>query len=205
MIVRRAVIFGAPLLAYVAALVHPRLRVGDDPWLFIGVHLALPAIVCLLAWMMVFLVEGVDNTAAKAARTLVIPFAVAYTLYTAFGGVSTGAFVWKTNALPADEQASAAALIHSVSHSDLEYPIYLTASLLWLAAMLAVVVALRGRAPLPALVLVAVGAAAFARSHVRPLGPLGMAAVLAGVVWLELRRTAAREPPPEDGSPAETG
>jgi hypothetical protein len=191
---RRVVIFGAPLLGYFAALLHPHhLMIGQDPWVYIGVHLALPLIICLLAWMILFLVEGIDNAAATVARVLAIPFAVAYTLFTAFGGVAVGAFVWKTNELPAAEQLQAATLIHSVSHSALAHPLYLAATLLWLAVMLAVVAALWGRAPLPALVLVALGAAAFARSHVRPWGPAGMAAVLAGVVWLELKPGPASE------------
>jgi len=193
--VRRAVIFGAPLLAYVAAVLHPEDVVfGEDPWPFIAVHLAFMAIICLLAWMVVFLVDGLDGAAAAAARILTIPFAVAYATYTAFGGVAVGAFVWKVNELPAGEQQSAAELVHSVSHSTLVRPFYPVASLLWLAAMLAVVVALRRRAPLPALALVAVGSAAFAWSHVSPWGPAGMAAVLAGVVWLELRRTPVAGP-----------
>ena len=176
------------MAGYFAALLHPGLTVGESAGLFMAVHLAMPAIVCLLAWMILFLVEGIEGAAATAARVLAIPFAVAYTAFTAFGGVAIGAFVWKTNELPADDQRPAAELIHSVSHSALARPLYLVASLLWLAAMSAVVVALWGRtrAPRPALVLLLVGAAAFARSHVRPWGPAGMAAVLAAVIWLEL-------------------
>ena len=95
--------------------------------------------------------------------------------------------VWQASELPAAEQPTAATLIHKVFHSALETPLYLTAGLLCLGVVLAVVVALRGRAPLPALALVALGAVAFANSHERPWGPGGMAAILAGVVWLELR------------------
>ena len=53
----------------------------------------MPAIVCLLAWMMLFLVEGIEGTAAGAARVLADAFAVAYTAFTAFGGIAIGAFV----------------------------------------------------------------------------------------------------------------
>lgn len=195
MIVRRVVIFGAPLLSYVAGLLHPhRLLLGHDPWFFIGVHLAQPVIICLLAWMLLLLVDGVENPAATLVRFLAIPFAVAYTLFTAFGGVALGAFAWKANELPVAEQATAARLIHDVSHSSLAHPLYLIASLLWLATALAVAFALRDRAALPALALFAIGAALFARSHVRPWGPAGMAAVLAGVVWLELKPRQLAEP-----------
>lgn len=184
--IRRAIVLGAPLLAYVDLLLHPvQLYVGKNPWLFTGVHLALVPILCLLAWMIVLLVDGVDGRAANTARILAVPFAVAYTLFIAFEGFAIGAFVWKANTLGPAQQQVAANLIRSVSNSSLERPLYLVASILWLAAIIAVVIALRRRAPMPALFLLAFGAAAFARSHVRPWGPAGMIGVLAGVIWLE--------------------
>ena len=127
-------------------------------------------------------------------RVLAVPFAVAYTLYTAYAGVTIGAFVWKGNELPADQQPAASVLIENVIHSSISTPIRLTANLLWLATALAVVVALRRQAPAAALVLFALGAAAFAYRHERPWGPGGMAAVLAGVIWLELRPKPAAGP-----------
>jgi hypothetical protein len=195
--VRLVVVIAAPALGYVVSLLHPGLDIGDDTRLFMTVHVALLVAVCLLAWMLLLLVEGVAGRAAAAARVLVIPFAVAYTAFTAFGGIAVGAFVAQTNDLPAGKQADAAALIHSVSHGALAHPLYLVASLLWLASVLAVVAALwrEGWVPRPALVLVAAGGAAFARSHTRPWGPGGMAAILAGVIWMELaRRSAERHP-----------
>src|SRR3954447_26851403 len=117
--IRRVVIIGAPLAGYVAALLHPGLVVGESARLFVAVHLALAVIVCLLAWMIVLLVEGVDGAAAGVARLLAIPFAVAYTLFTAFGGVAIGVFVSKANELPPNRQRAAAEVIHSVSHGAL--------------------------------------------------------------------------------------
>jgi len=187
------VVVGAPLLAYVASLVHPRdLTFGDEAWLFTAVHLGLAVIICLLGWMVLLLVEGVHGAAATAARVLTVPFVVAYTAYTAFGGVALGAFVIEANALPVAEQQRAAELIHRVSDSPVEDALSAVASLLWLAVMLCVVVALRRQAPWPALALIALGAVGFARSHVWPWGPAGMGAVLAGVVWLELARGSRR-------------
>jgi hypothetical protein len=78
--------------------------------------------------------------------------------------------VSKANGLPEGEQLSAARLIQSVSNSELEWPLYLFAGGFWPATVLAVVVALRREAPVPALVLLAGDAALFAKSHV-PLGP----------------------------------
>jgi hypothetical protein len=194
LIVRRAVLFGAPLLAYVAGMLHPRrVLVDGDPWLYIGVHLAWPLLACFLAWMLILLVEEFKGPAATAARVLAIPFAVTYTLFASFAGVGIGAFVWKANELPAEQQPAAATLIENVTHSSLGSPIRLTANLLWLAAALAAVVALRKHAPLPALALITLGAAAFAYRHERPWGAGGMAALLAGVVWFELKPKPLRE------------
>jgi hypothetical protein len=166
-------------------MLHPELQIGEDAGRFIAVHLALLVCVCLLAWTLVLLVAGVEGIAAGAARALVVPFAVAYAVFTTFGGLAPGVFVREANDLPADDQLIAATLIGR-SIDALERPVWLTAIAFWLAAVLAVVVALRRRAPLPALALVAAGAAAFAKSHVEPWGSVGMAAFLAGIVWLEL-------------------
>jgi hypothetical protein len=192
---RRTVLFGAPALAYVAGTVHPsHVLEHGSPWLYLGVHLAWPFLACMLAWMCLLLVEGVEGGAATAARVLAIPFAVAYTLFTSFAGVGIGAFVWKANELPASQQPAASALIESVIHSGLGSPIRWIANVLWLGTALAVVFALRGRAALGGLVLFAVGAAVFAYRHERPWGAGGMAAVLAGVIWIELRPQPTVDP-----------
>ncbi len=181
---RRAVLFGAPLLAYLASMLHPsHVFAGGSPWLFLGVHLAFPAILCLLAWMFLLLVDGIDDGAATAVRVLAIPFAVAYTLYTAFAGVGVGAFEW---------QGADASLADRVATSPLAAAVEAVASALWLATALAAVAALRRTAPPPALALLALGALSFAYRHERPWGAAGMAAVLAGVVWIELRPRLAR-------------
>ena len=190
---RRSVLLGAPFFGYVVGMLHPtRLGLDQSPWLYIGIHLVMPVLIGLLAWMIVLLVEGIDNRAATTARLLVVPFALVYSVYTAFAGLAYGVMVWKAGRLPATDQRGAVALIHDVFHNGLERAIYLTAGLLWLAAVVAAAVALRGRAPLPALVLLALGAVIFANSHERPWGPAGMAAILAGVIWLEFKPNTVR-------------
>jgi hypothetical protein len=174
-------------------MLHPmRLRLDQSPSLYIGIHLVMPLLIGLLAWMIVLLVEGIENRAATAARLLVVPFALVYSVFTAFAGLAYGVMVWKAGRLPAEEQPGAVALIHDVFHNGLDRAIYLAAGVLWLAAIVAAAVALRGRAPIPALALLVLGAVIFANSHERPWGPAGMAAILAGIVWLELRPNIVR-------------
>ena len=202
---RRTIVFGAPLLYYVVGIVHPRGPVvGDATGLFLTVHLAQPFLIALLGLCLVLLVAGVESASATVARLLALPFVVAYSVYEAFAGIAMGELVTRANALPARDRQAAAALIDSTRHGPLSRPLYLVAAGLWIAAVAAVVVALRRHAAPTALALVFLGAAAFAISHARPWGPLGMAAFLAGVVWLEippgpasnaLRRLAGRRRP----------
>jgi len=183
----------------VIGVMHPsRLVVGESDRLFLAIHLVFPFVICLMAWALYLLVDGVDNAAATATRWLVIPFAVAYTAFEAVAGIARGALIWKAENLTGDEQLHAAQLISSFTHSAIARPLWLTASALWLVTALSVVVALRGRAPVPALVLLAVGAVLFARTHVHPWGPAGMAAFLAGSVWVELSAGRATSRDQED-------
>ena len=43
---RRSVLLGAPLFGYVVGMLHPtRLRFGQSPWLYIGIHLVMPLLI----------------------------------------------------------------------------------------------------------------------------------------------------------------
>ena len=117
-----------------------------------------------------------------------------------------GTVVKEANALPAGDQAAAGRLIDAVRVETWDgYLFYFGTALIWLAAALAVVVALRKSVPRPALVLMGLGAAVFAVGHPQPTGPIGMGLFLAGVAWLELG--TSREARRERGSVAltETG
>ena len=88
---------------------HPsHLVVGESDRLFLAIHLAFPFVICLLAWALYLLVDGVENAAATAVRVLVIPFAVAYTTFEAVAGIARGAFIWKAEDLTGDRQLDAA-------------------------------------------------------------------------------------------------
>jgi hypothetical protein len=121
--VRRAVIFGGPLLVYLLGIVHPDTVVlGERNRLFMALHFAFPFLICLLAWTLLLLVDGVDGRAATVARILVIPFAVAYTAFEAVAGIARGTIVWKYADLPEELQPGGARLISSFTHSGIARP-----------------------------------------------------------------------------------
>jgi hypothetical protein len=197
-LMRRAILFTVPFLYLVLGLFHPTSNpeVGDETGLFIGLHIAQLFLIGGLAYALWLLVDGIDSRAARVARTLILPFAIAYTALDAILGVAWGIVAQRANELAVADQAAAGRLLDELLKDDaFGYALYWGAGLLWLAAALAVVIALGRSAPRPALVLMAIGALVFAVGHPRPTGPIGMGLFLAGVAWLELwpRPTEARK------------
>jgi cytochrome bd-type quinol oxidase subunit 2 len=196
---RRAFLFGVPFLYLVLGVLHPNPDpgFGDDTGLFIGLHVAQLFLIGGLAYSLWLLVDGIESRAARIARALILPYAITYAAFDAVAGIAMGTVVREANAAPAADQAAAERLIDALRVETWDgYLFYFTTALIWLAAALAVVIALKKSAPRPALVLMGLGAAVFAVGHPQPTGPIGMALFIAGVAWLELRpRSAeAREP-----------
>ena len=186
---RRAILFGVPFLYVILGLLHAdNPEVGDETGLFIGLHIAQLFLIGGLAYLLWMLVNDLDSRAARVARALILPFVILYTALDAVLGIAWGIVAEKANALPVADQPAAGRLIDSLLEPEpMGYILYFGAGLLWLAVALAVVTALGGRAPRPALALMAIGATVFALGHARPVGPIGMTLFLAGVIWLELR------------------
>ncbi len=187
--VRRAVLFGVPLLYVVLGLLHAdNPEIGDETGLFIWLHIGQLFLIGGLAYLLWLLVDGLESRAAKVARALILPFVVLYTALDAVLGIAWGIVAEKANELPVADQPAAGRLIDALLEPEpLGYILYFGAGLLWLAVVLTVVVALWKAAPKPALVLMAAGATVFALGHAQPVGPIGMTLFLAGVAWLELR------------------
>ena len=190
LIVRRAFLFGTPLLYLVLGLIHPMEDPGpgDDASVFVGLHIAQLFLIGGLGYSIWLLVEGIESRAATVARALILPYVILYTAFDSIVGIATGTAIQKANELPAADQAATGRLIDSLQEADpAGYVLYIATGLSFLAAILAVVVALRDRASWQPLVLMILGALVFAVGHPKPFGPIGMGLLLAGFVWLELR------------------
>jgi len=187
-LVRRAVLFGVPFLYIVLGLVHTaNPEVGDETDLFIALHYAQLFLIGGLAYVFWLLVDGLDGRAARVARALILPFVIVYTAVDAVLGIAWGTVVQKANELPVADQAVAGRLIDELLEPDpVGVIFYFGAGLLCLAVVLAVMAALGSAAPWPARILMTVGALVFVLGHARPMGPIGMALFLAGILWLEL-------------------
>jgi hypothetical protein len=196
---RRVVLLGVPFLYVVLGLLHPTANpeLGDDPSLFVNLHIAQLFLIMGLAFVLWLLVEGVAGRAATVARVLIIPFVVAYTALDAILGIAWGIVVETANDLPVADQAGAGRLIDELISGDPDprgLLLYWGAGLLWLAVALAVVAALRPTAPLGAQVLMVLGAAVWTLGHAPPMGPVGMGLFLIGIAWVEFRPRPAETP-----------
>ena len=188
-LMRRSLLFGVPFLYLVLGLLHPTANpgVGDEARLFIGLHIAQLFLIVGLGYMLWLLVDGLDGLAATVARVLILPFAVAYTALDAILGIAWGTVAQYATELPEADQAAAGRLMDDLLATEPRGLIlYWGAGALWLAVALATVTALRGVAPRGALALVTIGSVSFAIAHARPVGPIGMGLILAGLVWMEL-------------------
>ena len=197
---RRAILFGVPSLYLVLGVLHPteNPELGDETDLFVGLHIVQLFLIVGLAWVLWLLVEGVVGTAATLARALIIPFAVMYAALDAILGIAWGIAAETANDLPAEDQPGAGRLIDELIAGDPDprgLTLYWGAGLLWLATVLAVVVALRKSAPFGALVLMSLGAAVFAVGHAPPMGPAGIGLFLAGIVLTEFQHAGPPEEP----------
>ncbi len=205
---RRVVLIGVPSCYVLLGLLHPTSNpeLGDETDLFIGLHVAQLVLIAGLALVLWLLVEGVANRAATVARALIIPFAVVYTTLDAILGIAWGIAAETANSLPAADQEGAGRLVDELVAGDPDARgliLYWGAGLVWLAAALAVVVALRGSAPRGALVSMALGAGVFALGHAPPMGPVGMGLFLLGIAWSEFgtgRSEVAPRQQPEPGA-----
>ncbi|MGH3029398.1 MAG: hypothetical protein ACRDNE_01270 [Gaiellaceae bacterium] len=99
---RRAFLFGLPLLYLVLGLLHPTPDpgLGDETSLFIGLHIAQLFLIGGLAYSLWLLVDGVDGRAARIARALIPPYAITYTALDSIAGIAMGTVVAEANALP---------------------------------------------------------------------------------------------------------
>jgi cytochrome bd-type quinol oxidase subunit 2 len=199
------VIFGAPLSYVVIGAVHPlELSVGDNPNLYIGIHFVQLFSIWGMALLLRYLIEGVDNRAARVARVAILPYAIVYSALDGMAGVAVGVLVRLANGMTIVEQQAFQRLLDQAETDPFVLILNLATAVCWLVAAVAAVLSLRSRAPSGALALLLLGAAIFAVGHPFPPGPIGMMLFIGGLTWLKLSQRHP-EAAVKNGKPAATG
>jgi hypothetical protein len=201
MLLRRSILFGAPLGYIVLGLVHPDdPDVGDDATFFIYLHFVQLFLIGLVAYALWLLVEGVERRAATVARIAIIPYTVFYANFDALAGIATGLIAQEGGRMGDADGAVVQQLLDNLGEEPILTVFSLLSSLSWLVAAAAAALALRDRAPAWVTVVMVVGAVVFAAGHPWPQGPIGMTLYLFGIGWHELR--PRRAVTPEVAAPA---
>jgi hypothetical protein len=199
MLLRRGILFGAPLGYIVLGLIHPDdPDVGDDATFFIYLHVVQLFLIGLVAYALWLLVEGVESRAATVTRIAIVPYAVFYANFDALAGIATGLIAQEGGNLGAEDGAVVQQLLDNLGEEPILGIFYLLSGLSWLVAAAAAALALRDRAPAWVTVVMLLGAVVFAVAHPWPPGPIGMTLYLFGIAWHELR---PRERPQEVAAP----
>jgi hypothetical protein len=200
-LVRRAVLFGAPLGYIVLGLVHPGgdLEVGEAAGFYIFLHLVQPFLIALIAYGLWLLVDGLETPAATVVRYALIPYVILYAMFDAIAGVATGLIVQEANGMSAADQAAVQRMMDGIGEHPVLVALWIGAGLSWLIPAVAAAMAVRRRVPRWVTAAMVLGAIVFAVGHPFPPGPIGMALFLGGLLWLELR--GREEPAPELATP----
>jgi hypothetical protein len=195
MLLRRSILFGAPLGYIVLGLVHPDdPDVGDDATFFIYLHFVQLFLIALVAYALWLLVEGVESRSATVARIAIIPYAVFYANFDALAGIATGLIAQEGGRMGDADGAVVQQLLDNLGEEPILTVFSLLSSLTWLVAAAAAALALRDRAPAWVTVVMVVGAVVFAAGHPWPTGPIGMTLYVLGIAWHELRPRRAATP-----------
>jgi hypothetical protein len=166
--------------------------VSPDAGAWLTVHTATLLAFPFLGLAAFWLLRGVESVAATVSRVAVVLFLVFYTAYEVTVGVGTGLLVDYANDLPAGEQAVVADAIQDYNRNWIvaePSSIALIVGFLgWVVAMFAAAFALRRAGATWPLTIAAGGAALFA-VHPPPVGPVGIAFLVAAIVLVERWRT----------------
>ncbi len=157
-----------------------------DQWLI--VHLLQAPLLALVGLAVYLMVRELGGAAAAVARFSMVVFVVFYTVFDAVDGIAVGVLV--RNAI--DLQAARLAAVEEAIDMLWNNPIVgnfsvvsVTGAAAWAVGVIAAAIALRmAGAPRPPVALMILSALIFGMSHASPMGPIGMACLLAAFVWL---------------------
>lgn len=193
---RRAVLFGGPLGAAVAMLLHP--HAGENVYeslspvadTFVATHLLLFTSLALIVVGLYLLSAGYRGPLATLARIGMGAFAFFYLGFVAIVGVTKGLLVRAGQTLPAEQQAGVAEVVRYLHTEPLLFAAGVIGAVGYLVAVCALaVVFYRAEAPRIPLVLLVVSTVAIV-VHQGPVAFAGIVSFIAAVGWLEFGWTS---------------
>jgi hypothetical protein len=200
-----AFLIGVPLLWAVLLLFHPGgegtevsyLELQDKVTAWMVVHIGMMLFIPLMGAVVYLLLRGVEGTAARVSRIALVAFVVFYSAWEALQGIGVGILVNEVNALPRNELATGADLVHDFADHILirNFGVFGNiGSLGLIIALIAAGVALR-RAGASLAVAALLGLSGFLiTAHPPPYGPIGLVLFIAAVLLYVRDQSVAPAP-----------
>jgi hypothetical protein len=107
--ISRVILFGAPLLWIVLALLHPHEPEEFNRWLF--VHFAQLALAPFLAFAVWTLLDGIHSKAATVSRIALVAWLAFFSAYDSVAGIATGLLSRYADGLAGDEKTAVTSAI----------------------------------------------------------------------------------------------
>ncbi len=179
-----------PLVWVVVALVHPQgsgdvyegLR--DEVGLWIGVHLAQPALAVGLAVVLWMLLRGTRGPAATVARFAIPVWLVSFTMFDSIAGLASGLAIQHANDLAGAEQAGAASTAQYMLDNHFAgsiSPVWFIQATAFLTIVIATALVLRSAGASRGL-FVAMLVGALHVFHAGPISAVGLLAITVAVL-----------------------
>jgi len=194
-VVRRLLLLGVPLAAAVLGTTHvsplqptafQALAESADWWL--ALHLIQLPLFGLLGLAIYQLTAGLTGPLVSVSRGALAVFAVFYSAFDAAMGIGTGVLVRYARELSASDQLAVESALEFLGDNLTLDVVAAIGAIAWIVAGLGAVLALaRTGAPRLPLALIGLGVLVFGVSHAPPVGPAGLAILLAGTTLLEFR------------------
>jgi len=192
LVLRRLVLFGAPLVLAVLMLFHPspyedlsgQLVPIADWWLTIHtLQFVLFAFMGASIWM---LTDGLRGISVVVSRMTAVVFAIFYDIGDAVAGISTGILARSAAGAPTGEQAAIVGAVETLFQSPVKNLVFAVGINAWAVALIAAAVALFwAGAPRVPLFLLALPVYFMGFDHAFPFGSLTFASFFVAALWLE--------------------
>jgi hypothetical protein len=191
LVLRRAVLLGAPLALAVLEIFHPERpdsaseAVEQGVW-FMWFHFVQVPLIGLMALAVYLLTHGLEGLSVGVSQWAIGVFAVFFSAYDAAAGIGTGYALRNARGLSAGAQEAIYEAVKDMPVLSLIFGLSVIGTLGWVVALVAAAMTLRrAGAPLGPFLLLILAGVFLLGGHPYPAGTLAFGCFFVAAAWLE--------------------
>ena len=203
LVLRRAVLLGAPLALAVLEIFHPErpdsasAAVEQGVW-FMWFHFVQVPLIGLIALAVYLLTHGLEGLSVGVSRWAIGVFAVFFSAYDAAAGIGTGYALRNARGLSAGAQEAIYEAVKDMPVVSLIFGLSVVGTGAWVVALVGAALSLRrAGASLGPFILLILAGVFLMGGHPYPAGTLAFGSFFLGAAWLEFapgRFTSSSQP-----------